>query len=265
MTGGTYSITVKEKGHTNSDPNPQNYCILKRVNSTSSWQSLGTHNVNTQNESGGIATAVRSELTSFSQFGIGKSASTLPIELIFFKAEPNENLVNLSWATGCEINNDYFTLERSSDGKHFDELLKKKGLGNSTQTKYYSAVDDAPLAGSSYYRLKQTDFDGKFTYSQVKSVSFGMGKSLNQKIGIESFGPNPFSDNFRLTFTCESESNVRIQLVNISGTNVFTEIINAEKGNNSFEYDNAGELAPGAYFLSLSCNGSTVTKKLIKK
>ena len=71
MTGGTYSVALNEAGHTNSSTNAQSYCVLKRVRTVSPWQSLGTHDNSTQSEIGGIAKAVRSGLTGFSDFGVG--------------------------------------------------------------------------------------------------------------------------------------------------------------------------------------------------
>ncbi|MGZ4033386.1 MAG: hypothetical protein ACXVP4_00870, partial [Bacteroidia bacterium] len=81
----------------------------------------------------------------------------LPIELINFSATLNENnTVDLQWTTATEINNDYFTIERSADANNFTELSKTNGAGNSTHVLNYSSVDDTPLKGTSYYRLRQT-------------------------------------------------------------------------------------------------------------
>ena len=91
----------------------------------------------------------------------------LPIELIEFKAELKNNIIEINWITATEINNDFFTIERSSDGILFESVITKKGAGSSTKAINYSSLDDKPLNGISYYRLKQTDFDGSFTYSNI--------------------------------------------------------------------------------------------------
>jgi len=78
--------------------------------------------------------------------------------------------VRCEWSTASEINNDYFTIERSTEGIHFDSLLSVKGAGNSTTRLFYSADDDHPLNGNSYYRLKQTNYDGSFSYSDAVFV-----------------------------------------------------------------------------------------------
>ena len=96
----------------------------------------------------------------------------MPIELLSFTAEPKNAHIELNWFTANEISNDYFDVQRSFDGVNFTSIDKINGAGNSTQVLSYSAVDDAPLTGISYYRLKQTDYDGKTSYSDVEAVEF---------------------------------------------------------------------------------------------
>ncbi|MES2567304.1 MAG: lamin tail domain-containing protein [Bacteroidota bacterium] len=108
--------------------------------------------------------------SSSSTFGTS-NAMVLPIELLYFNANYNGKYVDLNWATATEINNDYFTIERSGDGLNFESLLKVKGAGNSTNQINYSVTDEEPINGISYYRLKQTDFDDNFSYSNIVSVT----------------------------------------------------------------------------------------------
>lgn len=91
--------------------------------------------------------------------------SPLPIELIFFNGKQDKEGIEFTWATATELNNDYFTLEKSTDGIHWNALATIPGAGISTETLRYSFVDKAPEAGIQYYRLKQTDFDGSATFS----------------------------------------------------------------------------------------------------
>lgn len=97
----------------------------------------------------------------------------LPIELISFDASLNNNNVDLYWATASEYNNDFFTIERSTDGLNWEHVTIVSGAGNSTQRLDYYIQDSRPLSGISYYRLKQTDFDGAFEYSNIVSVFNG--------------------------------------------------------------------------------------------
>ena len=96
----------------------------------------------------------------------------LPIELVDFTAEAEKEQVVLVWRTATEINNDYFVVERSQDRVHWEPVTRVKGAGNSTQSIAYRTADQAPLPGTSYYRLMQIDFDGTFTHSKAVGVHF---------------------------------------------------------------------------------------------
>ena len=105
----------------------------------------------------------------------------LPIQLLSFTAEKNKSTVDIKWNTASEINNDYFTVEKSKDAIHFSKLVIVPGSGNSNSEKNYAAKDNSPYNGISYYRLKQTDFDGKFEYSNIVAVDFLTDEDDNQK------------------------------------------------------------------------------------
>jgi len=138
----------------------------------SSWVSHGNGGTTGNTTAGTIVSA--SPLTSFSPFTMASSTpnNPLPIDLIDFKADAREKHVDLTWRTANEINNDYFTLERSQDGLSFEELAEIDGAGNSNIELSYSYQDKNPYYGVSYYRLKQTDFDGSVSYSSVERVEF---------------------------------------------------------------------------------------------
>lgn len=100
-------------------------------------------------------------------------AQPLPIELLYFHARPDNNEVRLEWSTASETDNDFFTLERGLDGLEFQAIGTVNGAGNSNSQLDYTHFDERPFSGISYYRLKQTDYDGTFTYSDVKAVDMG--------------------------------------------------------------------------------------------
>jgi len=263
MTGGTYSVTLNEKGQTNSASDPLSYCVLKRANALALWQSLGSHSNETQSEAGGVAIASRSGLTSFSQFGIGKGAGALPIELTYFDAKPSGNAVKCSWQTATEVNNNFFTVERSTNGRDFISITTVPGAGNSTSTKNYSITDNNVSNGQLYYRLKQTDFDGKFTYSKTKSVIFSKENS-DEIISISSVSPNPFQDNFSVTYSVQKDADITIALMNSVGQLVYSEKQNSIKGLNRFDYNEGSNLPNGVYFVRISFNDKVQIKKIIK-
>lgn len=111
----------------------------------------------------------------------------LPITLLEFNAVLRKNVVDVTWSTASEINNDFFTVEKSKDGKQFEGTGKIKGAGNSSVTLHYSFPDYHPFPGLSYYRLKQTDFDGHASYSRMVPV-------MNKSDDTFSLFPNPSKD-----------------------------------------------------------------------
>ncbi|HHB79487.1 MAG TPA: hypothetical protein ENK85_09680, partial [Saprospiraceae bacterium] len=110
-------------------------------------------------------------------------ASALPIELLNFNATKKQDRIAVSWQTTSEQNSDYFDIEHSNDARYFQKLGSTKAQGTSYEVRNYTYTHQSPSKGINYYRLKQVDMDGKFTYSNIVSA----------KIGKEeiSFYPNP--------------------------------------------------------------------------
>ena len=100
-----------------------------------------------------------------------------PIELLSFSVYSLPNgTVKIRWQTLTEINNDYFTVERSRDAEYWEELAYVKGAGNSQETLSYQEIDRQPFLETSYYRLKQTDYNGEFSYSQIMDIYMDPGR-----------------------------------------------------------------------------------------
>lgn len=130
----------------------------------------------------------------------------LPIELLFFKGDVSGESVALSWSTATEINFDYFSVQRSGDGKTFDEIAQIKGHGTTNKQHSYKYLDTDPIIGRSYYRLISNDFDG---YQQVFNV-VSMEYQGDKKFSIS---PNPSdgtSVNLNFNFANETEGQVTI-------------------------------------------------------
>jgi len=108
----------------------------------------------------------------------------LPIQLIFFAGNITTEGVLLSWSTSNEINNDYFAIERSTDGVSFDNIGETDGQGTSSHLSEYEFVDKAPKDGSNYYRLKQVDYDGQFTYSKIIGVNVSVNNAPVEYIDL---------------------------------------------------------------------------------
>lgn len=191
FTSVNYDVTLKSRGHTNGGTLASQHTIVKRQDDTYDWQVFeANHNNATQSGTGtNPITAVLTSMVDFSDFAIARSAEDpLPIELLSFYAKPVDSYVKLQWETASEINNDYFTVEKSKDGVNFYPVCLIQGAGNSTITLDYSAVDVHPYKGLSYYRLLQTDFDGRQSSSHIISVFFGNNQNgITYKIESNNF------------------------------------------------------------------------------
>jgi hypothetical protein len=114
-----------------------------------------------------------SPFPAFGPFTIGATGAgpnILPITLLSFSAKAEKGKVRTEWITASETNNDYFTIERSKDGRDWEKIGTVDGAGNSTSELTYRFADERPYSGISYYRLRQTDFDGESSLSEVRSV-----------------------------------------------------------------------------------------------
>ncbi|MEO8761425.1 MAG: T9SS type A sorting domain-containing protein [Bacteroidia bacterium] len=185
----------------------------------------------------------------------------LPIQLADFTATQNVNEVDLKWSTVTEKNNSYFTIERSADGKTFEELNKIKSIaenGNSTSTLYYTDVDYTPLAGTSYYRLSQTDFNGKTT-------KLGIAPVINKdNDGAFNIAPNPTNGMLNITYNCQTATTGIFKLYDSNGAVVLEQDVACALGNNKTQID-LSEKTNGIYFATFTTNTSFYRTKLIKK
>ncbi len=205
----------------------------------------------------GPYTRVSGTLTSFSPFGVG-SHTVLPINLLNFIASPDQDKVDLNWSTTMETNNDYFTVERSVNGNSFEVLTIVEGAGNSNSLLNYTTSDRQPLNGTSYYRLKQTDFDGKHSYSKIIAVT--LGKQSRMQVF-----PNPSESIVNLSFSAKKagEQNV-ISICDVNGELVYSQNYTSIDGVNKIPLD-LTYLSVGMYFVTVSNAQQTTMCKIIRK
>ncbi len=201
----------------------------------------------------GITTA-HIPINSTSYFTIGSvdaSSASLPIELLSFEAEVQENsTVTLEWETATELNNDYFTIERIQDKVQWESVIQVQGAGNSTTRRSYSTVDDAPYAGLSYYRLKQTDFDGMFSYSPIKAVR------VNSSNSVEIY-PNPTQN--KITVKGSKSELSQISVYDVIGQDVTSQTQQTRSGVSSLVID-LSRLPNGIYILKTTSTANRVIK-----
>jgi hypothetical protein len=180
---------------------------------------------------------------------------SLPIELSKFRVQiaPNTSTL-LSFTTATEKNNAYFAIERSSDGRAFTQIGEVKGAGTSLVQQDYTYTDEKPLRGINFYRLKQVDFDGQFTYSPVVSVVFG-------KVGNVVLYPTPTTStmNVRLEEAFQTEANW--QVIDLMGRVVTEGIFPAEQTDMQIP---VGTLSEGNYVLRVTAGQEVITQKFRK-
>jgi hypothetical protein len=153
-----------------------------------------------------------------------KWVGTLPVTMLYFTANKlGESESELKWATASEIDNDHFDIERSADAESWEKIGEQKGAGTSSMQNNYSMIDQSPLSGVNYYRLKQVDVDGNFSYSDIAQVTFGEIQSQTQNQSALSVYPNPLSQASKLNIDLTGTDNIsEISITNSIGQVVYT-------------------------------------------
>jgi|SRR6185312_11534433 len=169
----------------------------------------------------------------------------LPITLLTFNAVRSQNVVLLNWSTATETNNKEFTIERTTDKENWMTVATVKGAGNSSKVLYYNATDENPADGISYYRLKQTDYDGAFTYSAVVAVE---GDPL---IPALYMSPNPATNRATLNFQSATAGNATVTIHDCTGREISTITISTTEGLNTYLLD-VSKYSNGVYFITLN-------------
>ena len=191
------------------------------------------------------------------------AAVFLPIQLIKFEGSynTNDNNVYLDWSTATETNNHFFTIERAiGGGDEFVPVATVQGAGNSDNTRYYSTIDNstADLSGTLYYRLKQTDYDGKYVYFNTVAVTIPDKKT-------NTIYPNPASANVSIDYyTPEPNSNASFSVYDYTGRKVITtQITSANAGKNTYQLD-VSLLPKGMYIIEVNEETKTTHYKFVK-
>ncbi len=183
---------------------------------------------------------------------------TLPIVLLYFEGYESEGLVYLQWESASETNNDYYSIERSLDGLDYEPIATMKGMANSTQSKLYSYTDKTPYFGRSYYRLKQTDFDG--TSETFKPISVELTSLMDGKLTIAS---NPVRKGDKVRIITSANNN---EILTISIHNMLGEVIlNDQFINSKYEFILKDNIKSGMYFVTVSSINSKEVARLIVK
>ncbi|MCC6684114.1 MAG: hypothetical protein IT247_03495 [Bacteroidia bacterium] len=184
--------------------------------------------------------------------------SILPVTFTSFTVTASGNKALLNWETASETNNDYFTVEHSTNGKLFEETGRIKGAGTSNLIHSYTFVHENPQEGFNYYRIKQTDFNGDFSYSALKSVF--IGKSPPKNVSVY---PNPCATGATVTFSIPAQENTRAVLEIYTHEGVLADrIIIALPHDGELIY-NSKKLSAGLYCYQLYSGAEKSSGKLL--
>ena len=178
----------------------------------------------------------------FRSWTLANSANPLPIQLTSFTVECQNYSAMLQWTAASQTNNDYFTIARTSDGVNYTTVAVVKGAGNSSNAITYSAIDDSPLAGISYYRISQTDYDGNTT--NLKTVVYQPCENDGTQ---NAFVYNFTSINVQINSLVND--NYTITLLSVLGQPVLTETRPVAVGNNTFTLNT--NVSDGVYILNI--------------
>ena len=182
---------------------------------------------------------LRAALNAFGAFALG-SNQALPVEWLDFQAEAAGTDVLLTWSTASESNNAFFAVERSPDGVDFEEIAQLPAAGTTSEVQHYTYTDSSPFtlhSSLAYYRLRQQDFDGAFSYSPVRVVQLDIAPPIR-------IYPNPVVDRVVVQLPEASAKSIVLRLLDPIGRVAWEEKI--PPGAMEWEVELSG-LAGGVY------------------
>ena len=186
------------------------------------------------------------------------TCSSLPVELVYFRAAPTFDNIKLEWLTSAEINNNGFNIEHSVDGIKWQMLGFINGVGNSISQNNYSFIHDFPENGINYYRLNQIDFDGRSTFSNAISVYHNIDSN-----SISEFFPNPSKKGIvNLNFVSQNNGIIHISVFDVTGKFLLSQSRQISSGVNNLEF-NLSNLSKGIFMIRIKDKIRITHRKLI--
>ncbi|MDX1906450.1 MAG: T9SS type A sorting domain-containing protein [Bacteroidia bacterium] len=188
-------------------------------------------------------------------------AGSLPVEWGNVEALPTAAGIQISWVTHKELNNDYFTVERSLDARTFETVTDLPGAGTTDVAHTYEVTDPHPPGTRVYYRVRQTDYDGQHAWSPIVESSW-----IAPAFGV-SFFPNPVSDQGQLRISADKTTSATVRVLTLAGQLISTQEVALLAGENTVDYQ-TDTWAPGVYLVEVRRQGAgavPVSLKIIKQ
>jgi hypothetical protein len=193
------------------------------------------------------------DFTNCETFSFVIKTNTVPVSWHQFDAIRLESKILLDWSTATEINNSHFEIQHSNDGENWQVLGQQSGNGNSNDISEYSFVDANPNVGLNYYRIKQIDFDGKSSFSIVRTVDFSTEMVIQPNIF-----PNPANEYLTIELKGEPTNNIQFKIVDLSGAIVREGILDGE-----FVSISTTDLKEGVYLVTLQQGNYIKTNRFV--
>jgi hypothetical protein len=234
-----------------------NYVLLYRAGQTGNWTELTT----ASSISGDRVIFSGVTLSNDGYYTIGTRnflVSPLPVELTHFDAIANGDAVDVSWATASEKDHAFFTIEKSRDGISFETLATREGTGTTISTTNYIEKDLNPFDGISYYRLKQNDHNGRYSYSAIVSVD--RNQTWDSEVLVF---PNPSDENISLIVKGFEKQALELVITDAMGRLCVSYNINVMEAEEMVQLPCRGLLAPGNYVLSISTKDKAYRRKIV--
>ncbi len=191
----------------------------------------------------------------------GFTTTRVPVELTYFRGKGNRCTAMLEWETASELDNDYFLIEHSFDGRQFESIGIVKGHGTTSEVQQYRFEHNNLRQNLNHYRLKQVDFDGTFEYSEIEIVNTNCYENNRE---ITEIYPNPTNENVKIKFYAENAENVEVIITDIVGKQMDRIMLELHQGNNLFDIE-MSSYQTGIYFIQLELKGlNTQSFKVIK-
>ena len=195
-------------------------------------------------------------ISKFCPWVLSSRIAPLPIELLNFEADCDNSETILRWCTASELNNHYFAIEQSSDGSNFQDIAYLNGNGTTSQKHCYQYNVNSSIASVNYFRLRQTDFDNKYTYSKIISIE-ACDKKIDNMI-ITNNGSHVVG----LLVNSSGDSRFDLNINDAVGQIIMVKHIEIKTGFNSIPLD-LENLANGIYYISSDNNIQKVVRKKI--